>query len=86
MHVYSVSSCRCCMLVACMHPVAVLNSVFCMTCVVNASRGCKRLPYGRDTLQSRLHDYLVGSNECLPSCCGECFLICRGLCACNERL
>ena len=28
----SVSSCRCCMLVSCVHPVAVLNAVFCMTC------------------------------------------------------
>ena len=28
----SVSSCRCCMPVSCVHPVAVLNAVFCMTC------------------------------------------------------
>ena len=28
----SVSSCRCCMFVSCLHPVAVLNSAFCMTC------------------------------------------------------
>ena len=28
----SVSSCRYCMLVSCMHPVAVLNVVICMTC------------------------------------------------------
>ena len=27
----SVSSCRCCMFVSCVHPVAVLNA-FCMTC------------------------------------------------------
>ena len=27
----SVSSCRCCML-SCVHPVAVLNATFCMTC------------------------------------------------------
>ena len=27
-----VSSCRCCMFVSCVHPVAVLNVVFCMTC------------------------------------------------------
>ena len=26
------SSCRCCMFVSCVHPVAVLNSAFCMTC------------------------------------------------------
>ena len=28
----SVSSCRCCMFVSCVHTVAVLNDVFCMTC------------------------------------------------------
>ena len=28
----SVSSCRCCMFVPCVHPVAVLNAAFCMTC------------------------------------------------------
>ena len=25
-------SCRCCMFVSCVHPVAVLNAAFCMTC------------------------------------------------------
>ena len=28
----SVSSCRCCMFVSCLHPVSVLNDAFCMTC------------------------------------------------------
>ena len=28
----SVSSCICCMLVSCVHPMAVLNAAFCMTC------------------------------------------------------
>ena len=28
----SVSSCRCCMFVSSVHPVTVLNAVFCMTC------------------------------------------------------
>ena len=28
----SVSSCRCCMFVSCVHPVAVLNAALCMTC------------------------------------------------------
>ena len=27
----SVSSCRCCVFVSCVHPVAVLNAAFCMT-------------------------------------------------------
>ena len=28
----SVSSCRCCMFVSCVHPVAVLNAAFCIAC------------------------------------------------------
>ena len=27
-----VLSCRCCMFVSCVHPVAILNAAFCMTC------------------------------------------------------
>ena len=30
----SVSSCRCCMFVSCVHPVAVINAAFCMTCIL----------------------------------------------------
>ena len=29
---YEPSSCRCSMFVSCVHPVAVLNAAFCMTC------------------------------------------------------
>ena len=38
----SVSSCRCCMFVSCVHPVAVLNAAFCMTCSVipSSSSSC----------------------------------------------
>ena len=28
----SISSCRCCMFVPCVHPMGVLNTAFCMTC------------------------------------------------------
>ena len=28
----SVSACRCCIVVSCVHPVVVLNAAFCMTC------------------------------------------------------
>ena len=63
----SVSSCRCYMLVSCVHLVAVLNAAFYMTCsllmLVEDARGI---------LQSWSHNYLVGSHECLllftPSC------------------
>ena len=51
----SVSSYICCMFVSCMHPVAVLN----------AGRGCKRRPYGRGIHQSRSHDCVIGSDECI---------------------
>ena len=74
----SVSSCRCCMFVSCVHPVAVLNAAFFMTFrLLNAGRGCKRGPYETGILQSRSHDCIVGSHECLllftPFCSGECF-------------
>ena len=57
---------------------------------VYAGRGCHRRPYRIDILQSRSHNCFIGSHECLllftPSCCSECFMICRGLCACIEML
>ena len=34
MGIMSVSSCRCCMFVFCVHSAAVLNAAFCMTCSV----------------------------------------------------
>ena len=73
------SSCRCCIFVSCVHPVAVFNAAFCMTCslLINAGRGCKRQPYGRGILQSRSHDCIVGNHEYLllftPSFYCECF-------------
>ena len=87
----TVSSCRCCMFVSCVYPVAILNAAFYMTfSIFNAGRVCKRRPYGRGILQSRSHDCLIGSHECLllftPSCCSEYFMICKGLCACTEML
>ena len=87
----SVSSCKCCMFVSCVHPVAVLNAAFCMTCslliLVKDASGY-HMELGRCMLQSRSHDCLIGSHECLllftPSCCCECFY--HGLCACTEML
>ena len=69
----SVSSCRCCMFVSCVHPVAVLHDLQ----FVNADRGCNRRPYRRRILQSRSDNCFIGSHECLflftPCCCSECF-------------
>ena len=56
----SVSSCRCCMFVSCVHPVAVLNAAFCMTCIL--------LMLVEDAIGS--HECLLLFT---PSCCSECF-------------
>ena len=67
----SVSSCRCCMLVTRVHPVADLNAAFCMT--------CRLLTLVEDHIEEAYSrpDYLIGSHECIrlvtPSCCCECF-------------
>ena len=55
----SVSSCRCCMFVSCVHPVAVLNDAFCMTCsllmLVKDARGDHmEEAYSRDGLITAL--------------------------------
>ena len=68
----SVSSCRCCMFVSCVHSVAGLNAAFCIACnllmLIEDEIGI---------LQSRSNDWLICSHECLllftPSCCCECF-------------
>ena len=60
---------------------------------VNAGRGCKRRPYRRGIFQSRSHDCLIGSHECLllftllhyPIAVSV-FIIYSGLCACTEML
>ena len=71
----SVSSCRCCMFEFCVHHVAVLNAVFCMTCSLLMLVEDEWRSHGRGIIQSRSHDCLVGSHKCLflftPSC--ECF-------------
>ena len=54
-----VSSCKCCILVSCVHPVAVLNAVFCMTCsllmlVEDATGDHMEEAYSRDGLMTAL--------------------------------
>ena len=65
----------CLCLVSCVHPVAVLNAAFCMTCsllmlVEDAIGDHTGEAYSRAGL-------FIGSHECLllftPSCCSECF-------------
>ena len=69
-------SCRCCMFVSCVHPMAVLNAAFCMTCsllmlVEDAIGDHTEEAYSR----AGSHNCFIGSHECLllftPSCCSE---------------
>ena len=72
------SSCICCMFVSCVHPVAVLNAAFCMSCSLSLL-----VKDGRGILQSLSHDCLIGSHEgflpFIPSCCSELFYHLYGL-------
>ena len=87
----SVSSCRCCMFVSCVHPVAVLNAPLCMTCslllLVEDARGDHiEEAYSRAGLITVLWVAMSGS-FCLPHPVAvSVFMICRGLCACTEML
>ena len=69
----SASSCRCCV-----HPVAVLNAAFCMTCsLLMLVEDAGVTIYVRGIPQNLSHDGVVVSHECLflfsTCCCGECF-------------
>ena len=62
----SVSSCRCCIFVTCMHPVAVLNAAFCMTfslfmLVEDASGDHMEEAYSRAGLMTALYVDMSGS-------------------------
>ena len=87
----SVSSCRCCMFVSCVHHVAVLNAAFCMTCyllmlVEDAIGDHTEEAYSRTGLITALYVALSVS-FCLPHPVAVSdFMICRGLCACTEML
>ena len=87
----SVLSCRCCMFVSCVHPVAVLNAAFCMTCslltLVEDARGDHmEEAYSRAGLITALY-VAMSVSFCLthPVAVGA-FMICRGVCACTEMM
>ena len=55
----SVSSCRCCMFVSCVHPVAILNAALCMACcllmlVKDAIGDHMEMTYSRVSLMTAL--------------------------------
>ena len=85
----SVSSCRCCMFVSCVHPVAVLNAAFCMTCsllmlVEDAIDEHTEEAYSRAGLITALY-VAMSVSFCLPHPVAvSAFMICRGLCVCTE--
>ena len=79
------------MCVSCVHPVAVLNAAFCMTCsllmLVEDARGDHmEVAYSRAGL---MHALLVAMSVffCLPHPVAvSAFIICSGLRACTEML
>ena len=86
----SVSSCRC-MFVSRVHPVAVLNAEFCMTCsllmlVEDAIGDHTEEAYSRAGLTTA-SQVAMSVSLCLPHPVAvSAFMICRGLCACTEML
>ena len=70
----SVLSCRCCVFVSCVHPVAVINAAFCMT--------CRLLMLVEDARGDHMEEAF-----CLPHPVDvSAFIICSGLCACTKML
>ena len=82
----SVSSCRCCMFVSCVHPVTVLNAAFCMTCsllmlVEDVIGDHTEEAYSRAGLIAMSVSFDLPHPVAVSA-----FMICRGLCACTEML
>ena len=83
----SVSSCRCCMFVSCVHPVSVLKAAVCMIysllmLVEDAIGDHTEEAYSRAGLITAMR-----VSFCLPHPVAvSAFMICRGLCACTEML
>ena len=79
------------MFVSCVHPVAVLNAAFCMTCsllmlVEDAIGDHTEEAYSRAGLITALY-VTMSVSFCLPHPVAvSVFMICRGLCACTEML
>ena len=85
----SVSSCRCCMFVSCVHPVAVLNAAFCdslLMLVVDAIGDHTEEAYSSAGLITALY-VAMSVSFCLPHVVAvSAFMIWRGLSACTEML
>ena len=87
----SVSSCKCCMFVSCVHTVGVHNAAFCMTCsllmqVEDARGDHMEEAYSRADLMTALY-VAMSVSFCLPHPVAvSAFIICIGVCACTEML
>ena len=87
----SVSSCRCCMFVYCVHPVAVLNAAFCMTCsllmlIENARGDHMEEAYSRAGLMTALW-VAMSVSFCLPHPVAvSAFIMCSGVCVCTVNV
>ena len=79
------------MFVSCVHPVAVLNAAFCMTCSLLIMVGEARSDhmeeaYYRAGLMTALY-VAMSISFCLPNPVDvSAFIICSGLCTCTEML
>ena len=77
--------------VSCVHPVAVLNAAFCMTCsllmlVEDAGGDHMEEAYSRAGFMTALQ-VAMSVSFCLPHPVAvSAFIICSGLCACTEML
>ena len=81
------SSCRCCMFVSCVYPVAVPNAALCMTCILlmlvkDARSDHMEEAYSRAGLMTAM-----SVSFCFPHPVAmSAFIICSGLCSCTEML
>ena len=87
----SVSSCRCCMFVSCVYPVAVLNAAFCTTCsllmlVKDTRNDHVEESYSRAGLMTALQVAMSFSFCLHHHVAVSAFTICSCLCACIETL
>ena len=78
----SVSSCSCCMFVSCVHPVAVLNAAFCMTCSLLMLVKDERSDHVEEAYSRAMSVLFYLSLLVAVSA----FIICSGLCACTKML
>ena len=91
MLVYGKYECFVMQMLSCVHPVAVLNAAFCMTCsllmLVEDARGDHmEEAYSRAGFMTALY-IAMSVSFCLPHPVAvSAFIICSGLCACTEML